>query len=42
MRSAVFEYRAGTPQQANKEGAGIKWDGRREEKRKIEEFAIYD
>jgi hypothetical protein len=42
MCSAIFKYRAGIPQQANIEGAGIKWDGRREERRKIVEFAIYD
>jgi hypothetical protein len=42
MHSAIFECRAGTPQQTNIEGAGIKGDGRREERRKIIEFAIYD
>jgi hypothetical protein len=42
MHSAIFEYRAGTPQQANIEGAGIKWDRRREERRKIIEFTIYN
>jgi hypothetical protein len=42
MYSAIFECQAGIPQQANIEGAGIKWDGRREERRKIMEFTIYD
>jgi hypothetical protein len=42
MHSAIFECRARIPQQANIEGAGIMWDGRREERRKIMEFTIYD
>jgi hypothetical protein len=41
MHSAIFEYRARTPQQANIDGAEIKWDRRREERRKIMEFNIY-
>jgi hypothetical protein len=42
MHSPIFEYQAGIPQQAKIERAGIRWDGRREERRKIIEFAIYD
>jgi hypothetical protein len=42
MHSPIFECQAGIPQQTNIEGAGIKGDGRREERRKIIEFAIYN
>jgi hypothetical protein len=42
MYSAIFECQARIPQQANIEGAGIKWDRRREERGKIIEFVIYD
>jgi hypothetical protein len=42
MQSAIFEYQAGIPQQTNIEGAGIKWDRRREERRRVMEFTVYD
>jgi hypothetical protein len=44
MHAAVFERWTRTTQQANIEGAGTKWDGRREERRKVEEeeSAVYD
>jgi hypothetical protein len=42
MHSAIFKCQARIPQWTNIEGAGIEGDGRREERRKIMEFAIYN